>query len=80
MLADGWKPLPGVADPVNAPGTLLTVGPQLAVQLGLAKEISSSFNSLASERGYNLVADLNPGPGEMLVELLASALGDSCSF
>lgn len=73
MLADGWKPVPGVADPVNAPGTLLTVGPELAVQLGLAKGVSPSSNTLASERGFNLVADLTPGPGEMLVELLASA-------
>lgn len=72
LLASGWKPAVGVQDPINPPGTLLTVGPDLAVQLGLAKAISPSPEALAGERGYNIVADLSPGPGERLVELLAS--------
>ncbi len=72
LTAQDWKPVPGVPNPVNAPGTLLTVGPELAVQLGLAKAQMATPAVLASQRGFNVLADLSPGAGERLVELMAT--------
>ena len=65
-----WKPAPGIANPVNAPDTLLTVGPETARRLGLSKGTATSAQDLAVQRGYTIVADLTPGVGDSLVEFL----------
>src|SRR5581483_6878529 len=77
LTANGgaWKAVadPGVPNPVDSADTLLTVHSDLASKLGLAKEISSTPESLASERHYNIVATLDPGAGEQFVEWLSSS-------
>lgn len=71
LTADGtWHPVQGVRDPVDGPDSLLTVHSQLAVQLGLAREIVLSADQLAAQRGYLLLATLKPGAGDKLVEWL----------
>jgi membrane-bound serine protease (ClpP class) len=65
-----WKPVPGFDNPIDGPTTLLTVYPDTAIALGLAKGKVSSAQALAAQLGYRLVADLTPGVGEKIVELL----------
>ncbi|HEY8747811.1 MAG TPA: hypothetical protein VIM11_07545 [Tepidisphaeraceae bacterium] len=65
-----WKPVPGFDNPIDGPKSLLTVYPDQAVALGIAKGKVASAQNLASQQGYTLVADLTPGMGEKLVELL----------
>ena len=68
----GWKDVPGVTNPIDGPETLLTVGTEVAQRLGLSKGIAKSAQELASQRGYTIVADLTPGFGDSLVELINS--------
>jgi membrane-bound serine protease (ClpP class) len=74
LTAAGWKPVPGAADPIDSSTTLLTVDTQEAVQYGLATQTAASAADLAQTRGYRVVADLTPGPGEKLVELLSGVV------
>jgi membrane-bound serine protease (ClpP class) len=69
---DEWQPAPGVGNPVDGPETLLTVGPDLAARLGLSRGTAATAQNLASQRGYNLIADLRPGAGDAVVEALNS--------
>jgi membrane-bound serine protease (ClpP class) len=64
-----WKLAPGYEN-VSGPGKLVTVRPEQAVALGLAKGIATSANELASTLGDPVVADLTPGFGEKLVDFL----------
>lgn len=74
LTEDGeWKPVAGFDNPIDGPKTLLTVYPDEAVALGLAKGKVASAQALASQQGYRLVADLTPGWGEKLVELMNNA-------
>ena len=73
LTADGWKPVPGVRDPLDGPNSLLTLQSDEALKIGLARSMNSSAAELAKERGLNVVADLTPGGGEQFVELLGSA-------
>jgi membrane-bound serine protease (ClpP class) len=69
LTTKGWTAVPGVPNPVDGPDTLLTLQTDEAVKLRLATGISPSATSLAAQRGQ-LVADLSPGPGEKIVEVL----------
>lgn len=68
--AGGWKPVAGFNNPVDGPQSLLTVYPDEAVALGLAKGTATSAALVIDRHGYRLVADLTPGFGEKLVEML----------
>jgi membrane-bound serine protease (ClpP class) len=73
LTAQGWKTVPGAPEPVDSATTLLTVDSQEAVLYGLASGNASSAQALASQCGYTVVADLSPGWGDNLVEILGSA-------
>ena len=71
LIATGnWKPVSGYDNPIDGPKSLLTVYPDEAVALGLAKGKAASAQVLAGQQGYQVVADLTPGFGEKLIELL----------
>ena len=70
LLAEGWKPCPGVPDPVDRRDTLLTVGPETAQILGLSKGTVASADKIATDRNLAIVADLSPGAGDQIVEFL----------
>lgn len=69
-LRAGWTDVPGTHNPVDGPETLLTVQAEEAVKLGLASGMAGSPADLAGRRGMAVVADLSPGAGEKVVELL----------
>ena len=73
-MANGSLPLRGFDNPIDGPKTLLTVYPDEAVALGLVKGKVASAQTLASQQGFQLVADLTPGYGEKLVELLNNSI------
>jgi membrane-bound serine protease (ClpP class) len=73
LTARGWKPVAGVPDPIDGPDTLLTLGTDEAVKLGIARGVAESAEALAAERGLSIVADLTPGVGEQFVELINNA-------
>ena len=71
LTANGeWKPVPGFDNPIDGPTSLLTVYPKEAQALGLSRGTVASARTLVADRGDSLVADLTPGVGEKLVELL----------
>ena len=73
LSGQGWRDLPGVAVPVDAADTLLTVHTEAAVKLGLARGgVAASPEAVASARNLPVVADLSPGAGEKVVEILQS--------
>ncbi len=74
LTAEGWKPVEGVRDPIDAANTLLTVSTDLAVKLGLARGIAPSTEALATERGLNVVATLLPSGGERLISWLDNGI------
>jgi len=65
-----WKPAPDFDNPIDGPASLLTVHPREAKALGLSKGEASSAQALVAKLGERLIADLTPGFGEKLVELL----------
>ena len=69
-----WKDVPGVSVPIVGPDTLLTVDSQQAVLYGLASGFADDPQSLAKERGWTIVADLSPGLGDDLVEILSGPI------
>jgi membrane-bound serine protease (ClpP class) len=74
LTADNaWKPVAGAPNPVDAPDTLLTVHADLATKLGLSKGIASAAQSLATQRGLQIVSTLDSGAGERFVGMLSSA-------
>jgi membrane-bound serine protease (ClpP class) len=73
LIQQGWKPVADVHDPVDGADTLLTVGSDLALKLGLAKAIESSPQSLASSRQLQIAETFAPSGGEAIIQLLSSA-------
>jgi len=65
-----WISVPGQPCPIKGPTTLLIVDGEQALRYGLASGTASSATALAEQRNYNVVADLTPGLGENLVEIL----------
>jgi membrane-bound serine protease (ClpP class) len=73
LTADGkWRLAPGF-ESVDGPDRLITVHPDQAVRLGLAKGEIASSHALIASRGYTLLADLTPGAGEKIIEFLNNA-------
>jgi membrane-bound serine protease (ClpP class) len=72
LLAQGWKPMPGIPDPVDGADTLLTVGPDIAQTLGLSKATVTSADDLAKDRHLAIIADLSPSAGDEIVSLLSN--------
>lgn len=72
LLKEGWKPTPGVPDPVDGAETLLTVGPDIAQVLNLSKATVSTTDELIKDRNLSLIADLSPGVGDELVSILSN--------
>ena len=70
LTAAGWKPVPGVPDPLDREDTLLTVHSQLAEKIGLAKQIVPNAAALAAERNWNVVARLEATTGEKIIQLM----------
>jgi membrane-bound serine protease (ClpP class) len=73
MVKQGWKPVAGVRDPIDSADELLTVWPDLALKLGLAKAIEPSPEVLAQARGFTIVDTLSPSAGEAIIALLSSS-------
>src|SRR6266568_5343846 len=75
LTADGaWKPVPGVSQPIDGPDTLLTVSTDTALMLGLAKQQAGSVEALATLRNLNVIATLDTGVGETIIDALNSGL------
>jgi len=74
MKTGNWIDVPGAKVPVDGPTTLLVVDSDEALQYGLATGQAASATALADQRGYDLVADLTPGWGENLVEILSGGI------
>jgi membrane-bound serine protease (ClpP class) len=73
LKAEGnWKPVSEERDPIDRADTLLTVGSDLAVRLGLASGIERSAETLAEQRDLTIIATLAPSTGERFVGFLAS--------
>ncbi len=74
LTGEGWKPVEGVRDPIDAANTLLTVSTDLAIKLGLAKSVAPSAEALAAERNLSIVATLVPSGGEKLIGWLDNGI------
>ncbi|MCC6424925.1 MAG: ATP-dependent Clp protease proteolytic subunit [Phycisphaerales bacterium] len=71
LTAQGdWQPVPNVRNPIDGPESLLTVHSNLALQLGLAKQIVNSADQLAQQRNYNLLRTLEPSLGDRAIDWL----------
>ena len=72
LTGQGWTEVhdPDVRTPVDSDSTLLTVSGKSAAKLGLARGIEPSWNTLASQRSYNVVATYAPAAGDKFVEWL----------
>jgi membrane-bound serine protease (ClpP class) len=73
-LPADWSAIPGVANPLNDGDTLLTVHTRVAQAIGLSHATAGSAESLAQQRGWELVGTFSPSGGEKLIELLSSPL------
>jgi membrane-bound serine protease (ClpP class) len=72
LIATGhWKDVPGAKVPIDGPTTLLTVDGQEAVSYGLASQTARDAHELVQQRGYNVVAELDQGVGDQIVEVLS---------
>jgi membrane-bound serine protease (ClpP class) len=74
LSGEGWKPVEGVRDPIDAGNTLLTVSTDLALKLGLARGTAPSADALAAERGLTVAATLLPSGGERLISWLDNGI------
>lgn len=72
LTTEGWVSVPGISNPVDREGELLTVDSDLAVKLGLAKAIANSPDALAAERGLTITSRYASGAGEKIVDFLTS--------
>lgn len=73
LLNEGYRPLPGVPDPLDGPDTLLTVDNVIAERIGLSGGTFASVEQLAEHLGLSLVATLEPTFGQRVVQWLNSA-------
>ncbi|MEO6435367.1 MAG: ATP-dependent Clp protease proteolytic subunit [Tepidisphaeraceae bacterium] len=74
LIADGWKPVAGVPDPVDKADTLLTVDFDVAKKLGLSKGTFASPNAFAAERGLDIINIYAPTGGEQFIGWLGSGV------
>jgi membrane-bound serine protease (ClpP class) len=74
LLAAGWKLAGGVRQPVDSDKTLLTVSTNDAILIGLCKIRADTAGDLAAQRNLHLIATLNAGAGEWIIELLNSGV------
>jgi membrane-bound serine protease (ClpP class) len=74
LIADGWKPVEGVRDPLDDAKTLLTLHTTEAAKIGLAKSVESSTDSLAASRNYEVLDTFAPSAGDKIVEFLNSGV------
>jgi len=75
ITADGaWKLVPGIAQPIDGPKTLLTVSTNTALMLGLAKQEAGSVAAVASLRNLNIISTLDTGVGETIIDVLNSGV------
>jgi membrane-bound serine protease (ClpP class) len=74
LTQSGWKDvvIPGVPIPVDAADTLLTVNADVAVQLGLARGLAPTVQSLADQRGLTIAASYEKSPGSRFVAWLGN--------
>jgi membrane-bound serine protease (ClpP class) len=72
LIADDWKPVEGVPNPVDPADRLLTVHADLAVTLGLASGKAASVEQLAANRNLSIVETLKSGAGEAIIAWLNS--------
>jgi membrane-bound serine protease (ClpP class) len=75
LTTDGaWKAVPGIAQPIDGSKTLLTVSTNTALLLGLAKQEAGSVPAVASLRNLNIIATLDAGVGETVIDVLNSGI------
>jgi membrane-bound serine protease (ClpP class) len=75
LTADGaWKTVPGIAQPIDGPDTLLTVSTKDALLLGLAKQEAPSTAAVANLRNLNIIGTLDVGVGETIIDVLNSGI------
>lgn len=74
LTEEGWKPVPGVPNPIDGPNELLTVDENLARTYGLSKGTFNSVESLAAARNLNIIATYTPTAGDRLIAWLGSGL------
>jgi membrane-bound serine protease (ClpP class) len=75
LTADGaWKAVPGIQQPIDRADTLLTVSTNTALLLGLAKQEAASVAGVASARNLNVIATLDTGVGETIIDVLNSGI------
>lgn len=72
LKEQGWRPVPGVRDPLDADNTLVTLGTDLAVTVGLASAKVNSIEDLAAQRGLTILATLHPTLNDRVIGFLAS--------
>ena len=69
-----WKPVAGVRDPIDAADTLLTLNADLAMQVGIAKELVKSVDVLAAQRNLTIIARLEPTIHDHVMSFLNGTL------
>jgi membrane-bound serine protease (ClpP class) len=70
LMGEGWKPVAGAPDPVDAADTLLTVHTDLALKLGLAKGTAGSVEELAERENLRIIQRYRVSVGEQVVSFL----------
>ncbi|HEV8605837.1 MAG TPA: hypothetical protein VGQ99_10750 [Tepidisphaeraceae bacterium] len=71
LTADNaWKAVSGIRQPIDGPDTLLTVSTNTALLLGLARAEAGSIPAVASLRNLNIIATLDAGVGETIIDVL----------
>ncbi len=70
---DQWHAVPNAPNPIDTPSELLTVGTNLAIQLGLSKGSAPTAEALAESRGLTIVATLAASTGEEFLRLFSTA-------
>jgi membrane-bound serine protease (ClpP class) len=73
LLKQGYTPIKGIPDPLDAADTLLTIDNRTAERIGLSKGTLDSVQALASLKGWTIDATLAPTLGQRLVQWLNSA-------
>jgi membrane-bound serine protease (ClpP class) len=67
-----WRAVPGVPNPLDSEKTLLTLGDELALRVGLSEGTVGSAEELAKQQGLIVVQTFSPSAGERLVGWLSS--------
>jgi membrane-bound serine protease (ClpP class) len=73
LLAEGWKPVEGLKNPVDDASTLLTFNDTTGVKLGISRGTFASLDDLAAARGVTVVEKFETTTTEAFVELLGGA-------